>query len=291
MKKIAVITTTRAEYGLLSPVIKELRKQEKNNLLKIDLVVSGTHLSEKYGMTINEIREQGVRVDHEIFVSVNSMSAQDISNNQAEILIEFTKLFSKEAYNAVILLGDRYETLAEAIAASNTQTPIFHIAGGDVTEGAIDDCIRHSVTKMSYLHFTTNEDSRRRVIQLGEAPERVFNYGSTCIDNAKNILIKTKKEALDSVALKYCDYALCTYHPVTLENSDNLEFKINEFLNAIKNFPDIEFIITKSNADQGGALINYLLDKAAKNITNIHVFSSLGVKRYMSLMKYAEFVL
>ena len=286
MKKIAVITATRAEYGLLSPVIMELRKYE-NDGLRIDLIVTGTHLSEEFGMTINEIKE---RVDYKIRVSVKSETALNISENQAEVLVRFSELFVREQYNAVILLGDRYETLSIAIAAGNTRTPIFHLCGGDTTEGALDEWIRHSITKISFLHFVTNEESRRRVVQLGEDPSRVFNYGSTSIDNILTVADMTKKEALMSVGLSDCQYALCTYHPVTMD-SDSVDGKIEEFLNAIEAFPDIQFIVTKSNADQGGARINELLDTADKNISNLHVFASLGVRRYLSLMKYAEFVL
>ena len=289
MKKIAVVTATRAEYGLLAPVIRELRKEENENLT-VDLIVTGTHLSEKYGMTINEIIESGVRIDKQIPVPVESGTALDISKDQADVLVKFTELFSNERYNAVILLGDRYEALAIAIAAGNTHTPLFHLCGGDTTEGAIDEWIRHSITKMSYLHFVTNEDSRRRVIQLGEDPGRVFDYGSTSIDNTMNTANMSKEEALSSVGLGDCRYAICTYHPVTLEE-DNVERIIGEFLEALEAFPDIEFIVTKANADQGGDHINLLLDAAAKEMDNLHVFSSLGVRRYLSLMKYSEFVI
>lgn len=286
MKKIAVVTATRAEYGLLSPVIKELRKYE-NEDLKTELIVTGTHLSEKYGMTVKEIND---RIDHKIHISVESDSEVDISLNQADTLVKFTELFSKKHYNAVILLGDRYETLAVAIAAGNTRTPVFHLCGGDTTEGALDEWIRHSITKISYLHFVTNEDSRKRVIQLGESPDRVFNYGSTSIDNILRVADMTKSEALDSIGLSDCRYALCTYHPVTME-AENVDSQIAAFLDAIRAFPEIEFIVTKSNADQGGARINDLLDLAESIIDNLHVYTSLGVRRYLSLMKYSEFVL
>lgn len=286
MKKIAVVTATRAEYGILSPVIRELRRWE-NNDLKVEMVVTGTHLSEKYGMTINEIKE---RIDHKVSISVKSDTELNISENQAEVLIKFTKLFIEEHYNAVVLLGDRYETLAIAIAAGNTRTPIFHICGGDTTEGALDEWIRHSITKISYLHFTTNEESRRRVIQLGEAPDRVFNFGSTSIDNILSVADMGKEEVLNSLGLSDFRYALCTYHPVTME-SGNVEEQIYQFLEAIKEFPELEFIVTKSNADQGGARINDILDEEENIIENLHVFTSLGVRRYLSLMKYAEFVL
>ena len=286
MKKIAIVTATRAEYGLLSLVIKEIRKKE-NSDFKADLIVTGTHLSEKYGMTINEIEE---RVDYKLPISVASVTELDISNNQSETLVKFTELFIQEKYNGVILLGDRYEMLAIAIAAGNTRTPIFHLCGGDTTEGAMDEWVRHSITKMSYLHFVTNEESRRRVIQLGEAPERVFNYGSTSIDNVLNVADMTKTAALSSIGLSNCAYALCTYHPVTMKN-EGVDEQVEAFLAAIKEFPKLIFILTKSNADQGGARINELLDTAEKKIDNIHVYTSLGVKRYLSLMRHAEFVL
>ena len=286
MKKIAVVTATRAEYGLLTPVIKELRKHESSDL-QIDLIVTGTHLSEQYGMTIKEISE---KINHKIPISVKSDTELDISENQAEVLVKFTELFLKEHYNAVLLLGDRYETLAIAIAAGNTRTPIFHLCGGDTTEGAIDEWIRHSITKISYLHFVTNEVSRKRVIQLGESPERVFNFGSTSVDNILTVADMSKDEALNSIGLKECNYVLCTYHPVTME-SGCVDEQISEFLSAIQAFSNLQFVVTKSNADQGGAKINELLDDAAKRIENFHVYTSLGVRRYLSLMKYAEFVL
>lgn len=286
MKKIAVITATRAEYGLLSPVIKELHKFESTNF-KVELIVTGTHLSQQYGMTVSEIDD---RIDHKIPISVQSASGADISANQAEALVKFTDLFLSEKYDGIVVLGDRYEMLAVAIAAGNTHTPIFHLCGGDTTEGALDEWIRHSITKMSYLHFVTNEDSRRRVIQLGENPKRVFNYGSTSIDNILHVADMAKAEALQSIGLDNCRYALCTYHPVTMEDG-SVDGQIESFLGAIKAYPELQFIVTKSNADQGGARINELLDEAEKEIKNLHVYTSLGVRRYLSLMKYAEFVL
>ncbi len=289
MKKIAIVTATRAEYGLLCPVIRCLREFESDDFL-VELIVTGTHLSEQYGMTVQEIEADGLRIDHEIPIPVCSTSEIDISSNQAEALIRFTKLFVAERYNAVMLLGDRYETLAIAIAAGNTRTPVFHLCGGDTTEGALDEWIRHTITKIAYLHFVTNEDSYKRVVQLGEDPKRVFNYGSTSIDNILNLADMSKHEALSSVGLPDCRYAVCTYHPVTMD-SNSVDDQIAQFHAAIEQFPEIEFIVTKSNADQGGARINELLDEADDRIANIHVFTSLGVRRYLSLMKYAEFVL
>ena len=287
MRKLCVVTATRAEYGLLSPVIRELRKGESDTF-RVELIVTGTHLSEQYGMTVQEIEAAGQRIDKRIEISVKSDSALDISFNQADALVKFTSLFATERYGGVVLLGDRYEMLAVAIAAGNTQTPIFHICGGDTTEGAMDEWIRHSISKMSYLHFTTNEESRRRVVQLGENPKRVFNYGSTSIDNILSVANMGKAEALKSIGLGDCEYALCTYHPVTMEE-EQVEQHIDDFLEAIKAFPHMQFIVTKSNADQGGAKINALLNKAG--LSNLHVYTSLGVRRYLSLMKHAKLVL
>ncbi|SCW81996.1 GDP/UDP-N,N'-diacetylbacillosamine 2-epimerase (hydrolysing) [Lachnospiraceae bacterium C10] len=286
MSKIAVVTATRAEYGLLSPVIRELRKRECDDL-RIELIVTGAHLSEEYGSTINEIKE---RIDHIISIPVANDKPEDISNNQAETLKAFSTLFAKEKYDALCVLGDRYEMLAIAIVAGNMRTPVFHLCGGDTTEGAMDEWIRHSITKISYLHFVTNEDSRKRVIQLGENPERVFNFGSTSVDNILSIADLNKLDALNSIGLEECRYALCTYHPVTMDDA-GIEQKIEALLDAIGHFSSIQFIVTKANADIGGAKINELLDEAEEKFDNVHVFASLGAKRYLSLMKYAEFVL
>lgn len=289
MKTIAVITSTRAEYGLLMPVINKLRGYEDENL-KIELVVTGTHLSKEYGYTVEEIQRCGTRIDETLCIPVNSSCINDISKNQADTLVAFTKLFVQKDYSGIVILGDRYEILAVAIASSNTKIPIFHLSGGDTTEGAIDEWIRHSITKMSYIHFTTNKVSYRRVIQLGEQPDRVFNFGSTSIDNILNIANMDKFEALRSLGLNDCRYAICTYHPVTLER-EGVDGDVENFLCAIRCYPLIQFIVTKSNADQGGARINEILDSAETSIDNLHVFSSLGVVRYLSLMKHAEFVL
>lgn len=289
VKKIAIITATRAEYGLLEPVVKQLRMYE-DNLFRVELIVTGTHLSSQYGNTLREIEDAEVRIDEKIAISIESQSELDISRNQADVLVKFTELFLRKKYDAVLLLGDRYETLAMAIAAGNTKTPVFHLCGGDTTEGAIDEWIRHSITKISYLHFTTNEESKKRVIQLGESPERVFNYGSTSIDNIKNMKLMSKREALEAIGLQDCRFAICTYHPVTME-STGVEGQMQQFFEAIRAFPEFEFIVTKTNADQGGARINELLDQTETQINNMHVFSSLGMKRYLSLMCHADFVL
>ena len=325
MIRLGVITATRAEYGILRPLIDELRKYEERSVaeteshdkpgresdrvtdmdtqgIRVDLIVTGTHLSPDYGMTVKEIECDGIRIDYRIPIPVRSDTPADISGNQAVALTEFTGHFSDNHYDAVYILGDRYEMLMVAIAAMNTHTPIIHLCGGDTTEGAIDEAIRHSITKMSHLHFPTNEDSRRRIIQLGEAPDRVYNVGDTAIDNILNMDYMSKEEVLKDIGADKWSvsadmsgeadiaYALCTYHPVTLEDGD-IDGMMEEFLGAVADRPDIEFIVTKSNADMGGSRINEILDEAEGRINNLHVYPSLGVRRYLSLMKNALFVL
>lgn len=290
MKKIGIVTSTRADFGLLLPVITALRRYEKEGI-RVELVVTGTHLSDKYGYTVTEIENSNVRIDVRVAIPVESANAMDISKNQAETLQKFTKLFMEKMYDGIVILGDRYEMLAIAIAAGNTHTPIFHMCGGDTTEGAIDEWIRHAITKMSYLHFPTNKESYKRVIQLGEDPDRVFNYGSTSIDNILNAASLNREDALKSIDIyDNGKYALCTYHPVTMEK-ENIKEKIADFLNAVTAFPEIKFIVTKANSDQGGEYINHLLEQAEEYIPNLYLYSSLGIVRYLSLMKYSEFVL
>lgn len=289
MTKIAIVTATRAEYGLLSPIIRSLRKFENDDFI-VELIVCGTHLSNDFGMTITEIDSDEIRIDHKIQTPVASRISKDISFNQAATLTKFADLFESVHYDGIMILGDRYEMLAIAIAAGNAGIPIFHISGGDTTEGSVDEWIRHSITKISYIHFTTNEISRKRVIQLGESPDRVFNYGSTAIDNIISMPYVSKADILGSLGLLDCKYAVCTYHPVTIshETVDGYAFA---FIRAIESFPDITFIITKANSDRGGARINELLEQAEKRLENVHVYASLGNYRYLSLLRHSEFIL
>lgn len=289
MKNIAIITATRAEYGLLKPLINELRTYESDDFT-VSLIVIGTHLSNEYGNTIDEIIKDNIRIDYKIATKIDSANQYDISYNQADVLCKMTDLFSTTKFDGIVILGDRYEMLSVAIAASNALIPIFHLCGGDTTEGALDEWIRHSITKMSYLHFVTNKHSFNRVMQLGESPDRIYNFGSTSIDNIKSLPLYSKEEALKSIGIDNCNYALCTYHPVTMENAD-IKSQIQYLINAIKSYPDLQFIVTKSNADSGGGYINELWDYYGQSIDNIHVFTSLGIFKYLSLMKHCEFVI
>jgi len=290
VKKLALVTTTRADYGLLYPVIKDFRKLE-NKAFKLILIVTGTHLVEKFGYTISEIENDGFRIDYRIKIAMNSENNEKIAENISTVITEFTKVFEAEKPDGVMVLGDRYEILGVATAGLITSTPLLHISGGDTTEGAIDENIRHAVTKMSYLHFTTNEISKKRVIQMGEEPERVFNTGSTSIDNILNEKLLTKEKALESIGLAEDKYIICTYHPVTLSDSDGLK-EVEILAGVLDKFvkKGYHIIVTKANADLGGSKINEFWDELAAKNTGFSVFASLGRLRYLSLVKYAAAV-
>ena len=188
MIRVGVITATRAEYGLLKPVILELNK---NKNIDLKLIVSGTHLSKRFGYTIKEISADKIKIYKKIDIIIENNNVIDIFNNA---VFKLNSLLKKNKFDTIILLGDRYETLGFAIACMFNNVPICHLCGGETTEGAIDEAIRHSITKMSYLHFTSCDEYRKRVIQLGEDPKRVFNVGSTGVENVVNTKIFSKKE-------------------------------------------------------------------------------------------------
>ena len=290
MKKLAIVTTTRADYGLFYPIIKGFRKLEDNDF-KLVLVVTGTHLVGKFGYTVSEIENDGFRIDYRIKITMNSGNNEEIAENISTVITEFTKVFEAEKPDGVMILGDRYEMLGVAAASLITSTPILHISGGDTTEGAIDENIRHALTKMSYLHFTTNETSKKRVIQMGEEPERVFNVGSTSIDNILKEKLLTKEKVLESVGLTADKYIICTYHPATLSDSDGLK-EVEVLAGVLDKFvkKGYHIIVTKANADLGGNRINEFWDEIAAKNTGFSVFASLGRLRYLSLVKYASAV-
>lgn len=290
MKKIAVITATRAEYGILKPLIMAM-KAEKS--FETDVIVTGAHLMEDYGMTVKLIEEDGVDITARIDIPIDTTSPKGISHCMAVTLDKFAKYFANQDTrpDMIIVLGDRYELPAICIAAMNERIPIAHIAGGEATEGAIDEANRHMVTKMSYLHFTVADEYRRRVIQLGEDPSRVFNVGSLMIESILGLKTATKEELEEYLGFSLNrKYALMTFHPVTLEN-ETAEEQAGAIIEAMTRFEDIDFICTKANADVGGKIINDRLEVASKKFDNIHLYSSLGQVRYLSLMRNASMVL
>ena len=289
MKRIGIMTGTRAEYGLLKPLMQEINK---DNDLELYLIVSGMHLSPEFGMTYQEIEEDGFEINAKVEMLLSSDSPAGISKSIGLGVIGFADEFQRADLDMLILLGDRYEALSAAICAMVMRIPIAHLHGGALTEGAIDEGIRHSITKMSYLHFTSTEQYRNRVIQLGENPERVFYVGALGVENIKKINLMTKEELERSIHFEIDENTVVvTYHPVTLENN-TVEEQFLNLLKVLDRNPKIRMIFTKANADTNGRIVNELIDKyAAQNSERACAFMSLGQKRYLSALKYCRIVI
>lgn len=287
MKKIAIITATRAEYGILKPLIVALNNEPE---FDVRLIVTGTHLLTEYGETYRLIEEDGIRIDRKVSIPIATNSGMDVSKCMAAGISAFSEYFHEEKPDLLIVLGDRYEILAFAIAAFNERIPIAHICGGETTEGAVDEAYRHAVTKMSYFHFASAEEYAKRIIQLGENPDRVFNVGGLIIENILGLSKMPMEEINDFLEFELKKpYALMTFHPVTLSDADAGQ-QSEEIIDAMIKCPDITFICTKANADVGGSVINQALEKASGEYDNIHLYASLGQRRYLSLMSDADFV-
>lgn len=287
MKKIIVLTATRAEYGLLAPIIKKMKKKSE---IEIKVVATGAHLSPEFGLTVNEIQKDGIIVDKKIEILLSSDTSIAVSKAMGLALISFSEYFNEEQPDALMVLGDRYETLAVCVAALNERIPIIHLHGGEATEGAIDESIRNAITKISYLHLTSTKEYRKRVIQMGEEPNRVFDVGAMGVEKALHTEVLSKEELEASLKCKLKNYAVLTFHPVTLENG-TAELQTKVLMEAISKYPNITFICTKANADMSGRVINKCIEEYSKKFDNIKLFDSLGEKRYMSALKYAEFVI
>ncbi|MBD5448669.1 MAG: UDP-N-acetylglucosamine 2-epimerase (hydrolyzing) [Lachnospiraceae bacterium] len=288
-KNICVLTATRAEYGLLKNLILRLREEP---VFHVNVVVTGMHLDKAFGETYREIENDGITIAAKIPILSEDSGAVGMSETMAQALTSFGHFFSENRQDMLIVLGDRYETMAVCIAAMNERIPIAHIHGGEVTEGAIDDAIRHSISKMSFLHFTSMEAYRKRVIQLGEHPNRVFCVGAPGIENIRSQKLLDKAELEESIGFylgeKYC---LVTFHPVTLEAGDGIG-QINELLQALDEMTEYHYLITKANADAGGREINRCLEEfAAARSERVYLTDSLGMIRYLSAMKYCSMVI
>lgn len=288
MKTITVLTATRAEYGLLSPIIKTLQKCPE---FCVRVVATGAHLSQEFGLTYQEIEKDGIEIDRKIEILLSSDTPSAISKSMGLAMIGFADYFAKSRPDALMVLGDRYETLAVCCAAMNECIPIIHLYGGETTEGAIDEAIRHAITKLSYLHLTSTEEYRGRVIQLGESPDRVFAVGAIGVENVLKQPLLSRKELSHSLGMELdCPYAVVTFHPVTLEGK-SAEEQCRELLSAFDEYPHMKFIVTKANADADGRIINRLLEEYAARHDNVKVFDSLGMSRYLSAVKYADLVI
>lgn len=287
MKKICVVTGTRAEYGLLYWLMKEI---EADKDLELQLIVTGMHLSSEFGLTYKEI-EKEFKINKKIEMLLSSDTSIGISKSMGLAQISFAEAYDELKPDIVIVLGDRYEIFSSTSAAMIAKIPVAHLHGGEITEGAFDESIRHSITKMSHLHFTATEEYKNRVIQLGEHPSRVFNVGGMGIENIKRLKLLTRDEFEKSIEFKLNKKnILVTFHPVTLEKSTAKE-QFQELLDAIDELEDTNIIFTKANSDTDGRVINKMIDEyVVKNFHKSIGFTSLGQLRYLSALQFVDAV-
>ena len=282
--KICVVTSSRADYGLLRFLIHKI---EMSSFFDLQLVVSGSHLSKIHGYTLSEIIKDNIAISKKIETISETNTRVDIANNVSNTIQRMTKAFFSLKPDMVLLLGDRYEIFSTAIASAFLNIPIAHIHGGELTEGAIDDVLRHSITKLAHIHFTSTKIYKKRVIQMGEQPKSVFNVGSLGVDNLnklKLVDIETLQKNLDFQFKS--KNILVTYHPVSLK--ENPADGINIILNALTNFKEIGIIFTYPNADILSTKIIENILNFERNNDNVKVFSNLGQIKYFSCLKYCD---
>ena len=289
MRKICVITGTRAEFGLLRPLIELIAN---DNELQLQLIATGMHLSPEFGYTLNEITEAGFMVDKKVECLLSSDSSIGVSKTIALAISGFADALAELTPDLVVVLGDRTEILGAVIATAMVNIPIAHLHGGETTEGAYDEAIRHSITKFSHLHFTSTEAYRKRVIQLGEHPDTVFNVGAIGLDAIKKLPLLDKASFEQTIGFKLKERnILITYHPVTLEKEAPIE-TFENILTALDELTDTALIFTHANSDKNGRIINKMITEYVSNHKDKAVeFKSLGQLRYLSALQYVDFVI
>jgi GDP/UDP-N,N'-diacetylbacillosamine 2-epimerase (hydrolysing) len=284
-RKICIVTGARAEYGLLYWLLKEIHEDKD---LELQLIVTGMHLSPEFGLTYKTI-EKEFKIDKKIEMLLSSDTSVGISKSIGLAQISFAEAYEELKPDILVVLGDRYEIFSAASAAMIARIPIAHLHGGETTEGAFDELIRHSITKMSHLHFTATKEYKNRVIQLGEHPNKVFNVGGLGIENIKRLKLLTKEEFEQSIDFKLNKKNLIvTFHPVTLENATASQ-QFQNLLDVIDSLEDTHIIFTKANSDTDGRVINSMIDEyVAKNNDKSVAFTSLGQLRYLSALQYVD---
>ena len=287
--QICTVTTTRADYGIMRPLLLKLNDADWTDL---KLCVTGTHLLKQFGYTLKEIEKDQLNIDKKISIMSKANSDPvETGKIMAKTVSKFSEYFTESKPDVVLLLGDRFETFEVAAAATVCRIPIIHIAGGETTQGAVDEVFRHSITKMSYLHLASTEEYRKRIIQLGEDPKRVYNTGALGVENVLKVKCLNKDELAKELNFELDKpYGVVTFHPVTLENNSAIA-QLNELLKVLHNHREMKFIITKANADQSGEQINNELDKFVRKNDNCIVVSSLGTLKYFSAIKYCQAVI
>ena len=287
-RKICVVTGTRAEYGLLYWLMKEINDDDA---MELQLVVTGMHLSEEFGNTYKQIEKDGFAIDNKVDISLTSDTEIAISKSMGIGIIGFADVFNDLKPELIVVLGDRFEIFSAVSAAMIAKIPIAHIHGGESTEGVIDEPIRHSITKMSHLHFAATEEYRNRIIQLGEQPNSVFNVGGLGLDNINKLKLLSKVDFEDAINFKLGDKnILVTFHPVTLEKSTS-ESQFQELLMSITNLKNTKIIFTKANSDTDGRIINSMVDDYVAKNDNTIAFKSMGQLNYLSALQFMDAVL
>lgn len=289
MRKVCFFTGTRADYGIMSRLMR--RVAEAPDCL-LQIVATNMHLSPEYGLTYREIEADGFHIDKRVEMLLSSDTRNGIVKSMGLSMVGFADAIDDLKPDLAVILGDRYEMLAAAEACLIYNVPIAHIGGGELTLGAFDDAIRHSITKLSHLHFATTDEYRNRIIQMGETPEHVFNFGGLANDNIINEPVMKKVELEESIGFKLDKaFLLVTYHPVTLENNSSAT-QINNLLAALEEYlPNYKIIFTMPNSDAGSEVIAEKIKTFVnKNKENTISFVSLGRKRYYSALKYCSAV-
>ena len=288
MKKICVITGTRAEYGLLRWIIEGI---QQSNTLKLQLLATGMHLSPEFGMTVDCIEKDGFKVDRKVEMLLSSDTPVGIAKSTGLATISMADAFNELSPDLIVLLGDRFELLAASTAALFAKIPIAHLHGGEKTEGAYDEAIRHSITKMSHLHFVATEEYRKRVIQLGEDPKRVFNVGGLGVDNIQKLNLLSLEDLEKKIDFEFREKNfLITFHPVTLAKSTS-EVQMQELLNSLMEFQDFGLIFTMPNSDTDGRILFKMIEEFCFNNVSAKCYLSLGQLNYLSCMKYVDVVI
>jgi GDP/UDP-N,N'-diacetylbacillosamine 2-epimerase (hydrolysing) len=287
-RKICIVTGSRAEYGLLYWLIKEV---EADQDFELQLIVTGSHLSSEFGLTYKEI-EKDFKIEKKIDMHLSSDTSEGISKSMGIAQTSFSKAYNKLKPDIVVVLGDRYEVFSAVSSAMISRIPIAHLHGGEATEGVIDEAIRHSITKMSHLHFTAAKEYSKKVIQLGEEPNKVFNVGGAGIENIKRLKLLKKKDFEKSINFKLnIKNILVTYHSVTLEDKTSKK-SFQELLDTIDELKNTNIIFTKANSDMDGKVINQMIDQyTKKNLEKSISVTSLGQLNYLSALKYMDFII
>lgn len=287
-KKIIIVTGSRAEYGLLSNLIKTLTKSSN---FDCELAVTGSHLSKKFGNTINEITSDGVKVRFQLELDFTDDSYLLASENISKCINEFSSFFSKSNPDLLIILGDRYEIFGVAVSAFINRIPIAHIHGGELTFGALDDGFRHSITKFSQIHFSSTDTYKRRIIQMGESPENVYNVGSIGINNIENLTLLEKVDLEEALNFKFKENNfIVTFHPQTLNQDKNMSH-LKEILNSLDNFKNTLIVFTLPNADPGNDNLRKLIKDFTTSREHCYSYNSLGHLKYLSLLKNVDCVI